>query len=423
MNHRHSILSGLLRVLALTAILVGGVMPAAAQITSSPYSKFGYGMLGDGATSAQRQMGGTGYAMRSGRQINAMNPASYAGMDSLTFLFDMGADVSMYWRNESAGSDHDWGGGIDYVTLQVPVSRTVGMSAGLLPYSSVGYSFGSSIDNGTSSHQGIGGINQLYLGAGWMPLRGLSVGVNVSYLFGRITNDVFAISSTGQNAVFEQMMEVCDYHFRFGVQYAYRLSRRASITAGLTFDPGKDLLGKTYVLKFLEGTTTPADTVAPGVVRLHNKFSLASSYGAGLAYDMDGGRVHAEVDFTYQPWSKAKFTQLDNFAATRLADRWKVGAGVAYTPDPRGGYLRRITYRAGGFYNRDYVMVGANHVRDYGASVGLGLPALGSKTVINLGFEYRNRQATPVALLKEQYFNITLGVNFNQLWFYRNKLR
>lgn len=398
-------------------------MPALAQITSSPYSKFGYGMLGDGATSAQRQMGGSGYAMRSGRQINAMNPASYAAMDSLTFLFDIGADLTLFWRKDDAGSDRNWGGGIDYVTLQAPLSRSVGVSAGLLPYSSVGYAFGSPIDNGTSSYQGIGGINQLYLGVAWMPIRGLSVGLNASYLFGCITNDVYAYSSQGQNAIFEQLMEVDDFHFRFGLLYTAPLTRRDALTVGVTYDPGKDLLGKTYILRSLQGSSAAPDTVAPGVMRLRHRFSLASSYGAGLAYDRDGGRIHAEADFTYQPWSKAKYTQIDNFASTTLADRWKVSAGVSFIPDPRGGYFKRVTYRAGAFYNRDYVTIASNHVRDYGASVGIGLPAMSSKTVVNLGLEYRNRCASPLPLLKEQYFNITLGVNFNQLWFYRNKLR
>ncbi len=68
-------------------------------------------------------------------------------------------------------------------------------------------------------------------------------------------------------------------------------------------------------------------------------------------------------------------------------------------------------------------MVENNHVRDYGVSVGLGLPAISSKTMINLGFEYHNRQATPDPLLREKYFNVTLGINFNQLWFFQNKLR
>ncbi|MDE6037169.1 MAG: hypothetical protein K2G05_02785, partial [Duncaniella sp.] len=95
------------------------------------------------------------------------------------------------------------------------------------------------------------------------------------------------------------------------------------------------------------------------------------------------------------------------------------------TPDQRGGYFKRVTYRAGAFYNRDYIMVGDNHVRDYGVSCGFGLPASGAyhKTLVNLGFEFRQRQSTPNPMLKEKYFNITLGVNFNGTWFYRNKLR
>lgn len=412
---RTTFISLLCALAALTSI------PADAQETS-PYSRFGYGTLGDNATSGQRQMGGTGYAMHSGRQVNAMNPASFASVDSMTFLFDLGVDVSLYWREDNAGKERDWGGGIDYITMLFPVSKTVGVSAGLVPYSSVGYAFGSSMDNGSSSHQGTGGVNQLYLGAGFMPIKGLSVGANISYLFGDICNDVYATTSDGVGAVFEQMMEVRDFHLRFGAQYTYNISHKQSVTLGVTYDPGKSLLGKTYVVKYLQNSSATPDTVAPGVVNLRNNFSLAASYGAGLAYDYDN-RLHAEADFTYQPWSKAKYAQIENFSATRIDDRWKVAAGLSYLPDPRGGYFKRTLYRIGAFYNRDYIMVGDNHVRDFGVSCGFGFPAASSKTIINLGFEYRNRRATPDPLLKEKYFSITLGVNFNGTWFFRNKLR
>ena len=108
-----------------------------------------------------------------------------------------------------------------------PVSKTVGVSAGLVPFSSVGYSFGSSMDNGSSSHQGSGGINQLYVGAGWMPIKNLSVGFNVSYLFGNTYNTVYATSSsTGTGSVFEQTMEIQDYRFRLGAQYTYNISAK-----------------------------------------------------------------------------------------------------------------------------------------------------------------------------------------------------
>ena len=61
-------------------------------------------------------------------------------------------------------------------------------------------------------------------------------------------------------------------------------------------------------------------------------------------------------------------------------------------------------------------------MRQYGASFGLGLPVPGFKTVVNLGFEWRHRQATPVALVKEDYLNITIGINFNEMWFRKNKI-
>ena len=89
-------------------LLPAAVLAAAAtaQNVTTPYSMYGDGILGDRATSMQRQMGGVGYAMNSGRQINVMNPASYAAIDSLTFLFDLGADMSMLWSKEGSVRDH-----------------------------------------------------------------------------------------------------------------------------------------------------------------------------------------------------------------------------------------------------------------------------------------------------------------------------
>ncbi len=99
---------------------------------NTPYSMYGYGVLGDRATSMQRQMGGVGYAMQSGRQINVMNPASYASIDSLTFLWDMGANMSMQWSKDNSGKNHGFRGGLDYVTMEFPLSKYIGMSIGIV---------------------------------------------------------------------------------------------------------------------------------------------------------------------------------------------------------------------------------------------------------------------------------------------------
>lgn len=388
----------------------------------SPYSRYGYGFLSDNASSAQRSMGGVGYAMNSGRQINVMNPASYAAMDSLTFLFDMGVDVTSLWSTENGISEQNFGGGLDYITMQVPITRGLGASLGLLPYSSVGYSFGSDIDNGHVNRDGSGSINQLYLGVGGSPFRGFGIGVNFAYLFGTTVNAMYASTTTGSTSIFERSMTIRDWRMDIGVQYSFNVNPMDRFTLGLVYSPKKDLHGHTYGIYYDQSAdNVKLDTVNANDTKLRGRYSVPETWGAGINW-RHGNRIMAEVDFTYQPWSKAKYGTIESFESTELADRWRVGAGLQYTPSPRGSYFGRVNYRLGGFYNRDYVMVLGNNVRDFGVSVGFGFPVPGFKSVVNLGIEYRNRQATPNPLIKENYLNITLGINFNEMWFRKNKL-
>lgn len=404
--------------------MVTAAVPAMSQILS-PYSKFGYGLLDNNATAAQMQMGGVGYAMSSGRQINVMNPASYAAADTLTFLFDMGVDFTTLKSSETnadgtKNKETQNGGGLDYITMQVPIGQRMGASFGLLPYSSVGYAFGSEIRNGLNSRQGQGGINQLYLGFAGRIAKGLSVGFNASYLFGNVINDVTVTTDGGSSSLFEQVMQVKDFRFQFGAQYHFNVARDHRITAGLVYSPGKALLGKAYVTKYDIDADQAPDTIAHANLR-HNA-ELAETWGAGLSYEWRKN-LHVEANFTYQPWSKVKTLQLKNFEGTKFADRYQAALGASFTPSDRGNFFKRVTYRMGGFYNRDYMMVGNNHVKEYGIGFGFGLPAMQSKTVINLGLEFRHRAATDKNLLKENYINLRLGINFNELWFFQSKIK
>ena len=155
---------------------------------------------------------------------------------------------------------------------------------------------------------------------------------------------------------------------------------------------------------------------------MKDRFTSPATYGGGIAYNL-GNKLTVSADFTYQNWASAKYENLANFERVAFDNRWKIAVGVSYTPNVRGNYLQRMTYRMGGHFNHDYIMVGKNNVKDYGVSVGFGLPAPSSKTVINIGFEYKHRAAYPANLISENYFNITVGVNFNEMWFWQNKIR
>lgn len=416
--------------LIILAVLIGAFAASAQNGTMTPYSRYAYGILGDHATSAQRAMGSVGYAMNSGRQINVMNPASYAAVDSLTFLFDIGLNLTSLHQSENNGgtkvSDNSFGGGLDYVTMQFPICRYIGASVGLVPYSSVGYSFGSKIDNGIDSRQGSGSLNEFYVGVAARPFAGFSLGFNASYLFGTILNDTYGYLTSGGSSLFQNQMQVRDYHFDIGLQYTLTLPQSTRLTAGLTYSPAKDLLGTARTIIVVnDNNTTSSDIVDHH--RLRHNYSLPEKWGAGINLDWQR-RLMVEFDFTYQPWSKAKYRGFESTPKTfDFADRTRYAIGAQYTPSLRGGYFRRINYRLGASYTNDYLRIlasdnTANRLREYTVTAGFGFPVPTFKTIVSLGFEYRHRKAHPNPLITENYFGICIGVNFNEMWFRQSKI-
>ncbi len=405
-------------VSAMLLTLVGTT--ASAQTITSPYSRLGMGILGDNATGIQSSMGGVGIAMQNGRQINVMNPASYSQVDSLTFLWDIGLDLTNSWSTEGSKHGYNLGGGLDYITMEFRLAKNLGAAIGVVPFSSVGYTFGGEIENGLDSRTGSGGLSELFAGVGYQPFKGLSIGANFSYLFGSTTN-ITAVSSTS-NTQFSRYLNVKDWNMKVGLQYAFMPSRKSKVVIGATYSPKKAMHGDAWGTIADIDLDKKADTV--GYMKLKGNYELPATYGVGVSYTYDN-RLNIEADYIYQQWSKAKYTPIDYFEDpnTKWNDRWKVSAGVSYTPDHRGSYLKRMTYRMGGFYNNDYMNVNGNKVRDYGVGIGFSFPALNTKTIVNLGVEWKHRYTVPVNLIKEDYLNITLSVNFNEMWFWKNKIR
>lgn len=414
-----------------TAFLILALLPAlaVAQNVTTPYSMYGYGIIGDRATSMQRQMGGVGVAMNSGRQINVMNPASYAMVDSLTFLFDLGADMAFLWSKEESAKDHSIGGGLDYITMQFPLSKYMGGSIGLLPYSSVGYAFGNEIRHGTMENQGSGGINEAYIGVAGT-YAGVSLGVNVSYEFGNIVNDIYSQPSNSGRTLFEHVMQIRDWNINIGLQYTAQWNRFHKMTVGATYSPKKSLHGKSWATVQELSLEQKPDTV--GTLKIGGNYYTPTSLGFGVSYTFEKAyRLQAEADFIWQQWSKVKYSSMQSatrpevtvFNGMTFNDRWRIAAGAEFVPRVRGNYGQRIAYRFGAYYCNDYLKINGNSVREYGVTAGFGFPTPEGKTVINLGLEWKHRAAHPVTMLSENYLNITLGINFNELWFWQRKIK
>lgn len=402
--------------------LITGLAAWAQNGTTSPYSRFGYGILGDNAIGAQRAMGGVGYALHNNRQINVMNPASYVSMDSLTFLFDIGLTYQAVTTHEGQLSETSQSGSLDYIVMQFPLGRHMAGSIGLLPYSNVGYSFASSISNGTDSRTGEGNISQAYVGVSGNLFKGFSIGANVSYLFGNLTNANTVIPTSGSTGIFETDLKVRDYHLQFGAQYAIEWDKKHTITLGAVYSPGKALLGKAYTSTYDVSSSSIIDA---DTLNMKSHYSLASTYGGGISYNYDK-RLTVAADVTYQNWADAKFTNLNagqlQTSTGQFNNRLKIALGAEFRPKSMGGnYFQRINYRAGLFYNRSYLKISDNDLNEIGATCGFGFPLATDKSVVNVAFEYINRQCSPAKLISEDHFRISVSLTFNEMWFWQRK--
>ena len=404
-----------------------GLVAFAQNGTSSPYSRFGYGILGDNAIGAQRAMGGVGYALHNNRQINVMNPAS--SLKALKTPVEMEnirkahvKDGVAVITREGSLKENSQSGSLDYIVMQFPLGRYMAGSVGLLPYSNVGYSFINSIDNGSDSRSGDGNISQAYVGVSGRPFKGFSIGANISYLFGNLTNTNTVVPESGSSGMFETMLKVRDYHLSFGAQYAIEWNKKHTITLGAVYSPGKTLLGRAYTSTYdvSSNTTIDADTL-----KMKNNYSLASTYGGGISYNYDK-RLTIAADVTYQNWADAKFTNLTagqlQSSKGQFNNRLKIALGAEFRPKNMGGnYFEHVNYRAGIFYNRSYLKINGNDMDEIGATCGFGFPLATDKSVVNVSFEYINRQCTPVKLITEDHFRISVSLTFNEMWFWQRK--
>lgn len=394
--------------------------------TNSPYTRFGYGQLADRSFGAGRAMGGVGIGLRSSKQINPLNPASYSAMDSLTFLFDFGVSGQMAWLSDDVNSLKLKNANFDYAAIQFPITRRIAMSLGIVPYSFVGYNFGqvsSSESTGYSeSFYGTGGLNEVYGGLSidiWK--KRLSVGANVGYLFGNI--DHMRALTLGQqsanNVVVQQRVQVRDMKLDFGLQYTHPLSATDQLTLGLTYSPSNKLNTKSY-------TVTTIGSAAEGDTITGQRFDIPNSYGVGLSY-MKANKLTLAADFMYEEWSKAQFFDSSN----GFDNRFRVAGGVEYIPDyTKRSFLNRVRYRAGVHYGNSYQKINMGEeygnqrygYDEYGASIGFGLPLIDNRSLINISLEYAKIRPELKAMVAEDYFRITINYTFNEFWFLKRKI-
>ena len=401
--------------------------------TISPYSQYGLGDLSDQSTGFNKGMNGVGLGFRRGNEVNPMNPASYAAVDSLSMIFDAGLSGQITNYNENGTKLNAKTGGFDYAVGLFRAFRHVGVSFGVMPYSNIGYNYSSQSSLPemqavvTSTNEGRGGLNQLMLGAGWQIAKPVSVGFNISYLWGDYNRTITTSSSSSINTLSkEYSASVSSYKLDLGLQYIQPLGKEDVLTLGAVYSPGHKLsTDPVCEIISTNASISKSDTTSFTVT---NGLSVPTSYGLGLAYN-HGTKFRVGADVHLRKWGSLDFPVYQNehyaMQSGLLKDSYKVNVGMEWLPRMMSRrFLERVRYRIGAGYTTPYYYInGQEGPKELGLSMGFGIPIMNgynNRSVLNISAQWSHRDAT--GLIKENTFRVNIGLTFNERWFAKWKV-
>lgn len=416
------------------------ITPAVAQSgTNSPYSQYGLGLLNEQSSGFNRGMNGLGLAFREHNQVNYINPASYSALDSLTFIFDAGLSGQITDFNENGHKINANNADFEYAVAAFRAFKHVGVSFGIVPFTNVGYNYAITdyLNDDrdvayTNTYSGSGGIHQVYFGAGWEFLKGLSVGANISYLWGDIDRSVINSYSDGSINTLSKYYtaSVKSYKLDVGLQYQLALDKKNALAIGLTYGLGHKLgTDPTCNIISTNTMTAVADTAS---FTVNNGLEIPTSFGAGVMWN-HANKLKLGADFSYQQWGslqypvyrvvndEPRYELTDDY----YKDRYKVTVGGEFCNDEMSRrFFDRIRFRAGVSYATSYYKInGLDGPDEISASIGFGIPivnAYNNRSVLNISGQWVHSAAN--GLLTENTFRINIGITFNERWFMKWKV-
>lgn len=395
---------------------------------SSPYSRFGLGDISTGSPNTiLKGMGGISNAMSGRTLLNPNNPASYASLDTLSFVFDAGFYIKTANYSTNNLTEKGSNASFDYASVGMSLSRWWKIGLGIMPYSNREYNvITDHYDLGfyNVAFQGEGGISKVFFANGFKITKDLSVGVTASYIFGTLIDNTtiyFPDSTYYLNGRRSIDMRISDFKFDYGLMYKLPISS-CDVTLGFTYTQGSDIASKRdlFIRNMFKGygnlAENPIDTLQYIEDEIVN-ISLPHGFGGGVSVGKKGWLVGA--DFNWAGWKGFEMNGVND----SLQNSWNVAIGGSFKPESTSisKYYKKITYRAGFHFDQTYYNVYGQSINKYGVTLGVGLPVPRSLTSFNVAVEFGSMGTTKNNLVKETYFNISISMSIYDRWFMKKK--
>lgn len=405
------------------------------DITSSPYSRFGYGQLNSSVPTALKSMGGTAIGVQRSDVINFVNPAAYAASDSLSFIMDMG--VSANWTQYGDGdvSKSSFLGNLDYLAMQFSLLKDrLIVSGGIIPFSTAGYGLKNLVrieggDEGRDilrqDYKGSGSIQSIYAGLGAKVYKGLSLGFNVKYTFGALSHTLQVVpgSALFSKTLTTSTIGVRALSFDLGAQYRWRYAKEDYVVFGLTCSPAAKMTPELTLVKNKNLGSLIQPDLTTEVSRPETELPL--KVGGGLSWGK-GNKLLIATDVQWTRWGSV--SNVFDGDGVKVKDAYRVTLGAQYLKDTYSrDYLDRVIYSGGLNYETSYTdLPVVGRVDRLSATAGVGLPVTpyGERTsYIHVSLEYvKGLPSGGHKVFSEDMVRVSLGFNFNETWFKKLKI-
>jgi len=412
-------------------LLIVSLSVKAQKQVNSPYSRFNIGSLNTPGTFRSLSMGGTGIAMRDNNSVYFTNPASYTSIDTISFVFDFGADMTLNVLNDGTEPFKSFDINFDHLIIAMPIWKKIGTAAGLVPVSNGYYFISQNIDDPVTGeaatvHKGTGGLAKFFWGAGFKITKNLSAGANMNIFLGqinRLDQYEFADYTSTFNQRSDESLRISGVSLDYGLQYHANLKKDYFITAGFSMNRQRKYKSTNEILKerFSVYSSVPysPDTLSYTKNSSRDSTIFPSSFRFGLTFGRKD-KFAMEIDYSYTPWSNGMIHGESSY----LADISALRFGLEYIPDrlSNTSFLKRIEYRAGGHYADNYLILNGVQLKEAGGSFGLGLRIRGSRSKANIYFDYTRRIGNiDAGLHNEDIFSFGISLNLYDYWFMKKK--
>jgi hypothetical protein len=415
------------RIFVLPLLAVGYFLDAQ-TVGNSPYAACGIGDVKYDNTTDMSAMGGisTAYIWDFNNNFNFGNPAANKNLELASIKIE-GSNENNFFRSDFENrKETKHSSYLSNISISFPISQKVKFGLGYQPYSSKKYSI---LTNNTSEDavikanlfSGEGTVSTVQAAVSYQITPEFALGLRSNYYFGNLYDiNELTYSNAELTNGYTTKNKIKTFNFTVGTAYQKLLATDRKLTLGATYSFGNtgDLetqyTNSTYF--YTTGQTKVNESIIDQKISkdknlIPMELSLGAGYGRdskwffGTQFDYKNGEINfLPADFSNE-------------------NSYKISAGGWYLPNYNNfrSYFSRVTYRYGAYYEKGNLVYKGTSVNQFAVTAGGTFPfenrSANRMSGIDLAVELGQRGSVKNDLIRQNFVNLKIGINFADKWF------